>query len=991
MHRHHRFMFHANTNGVRARGRELQRAAEAFDVIALQETRIATEAETATVLARIFPQHTLVTSFPHDDQGVGCALLVRSNLSHRLTLRRTIDRHRLLGVAVTLPEGLTISVASLYVPPSSSTGGSHLRRELLEEALSPRWALTVGDLNARSRALGCLSSNSHGRALEDFLHTSQTLVLNDPGIPTFSHSSSPFEDCIDWALVSPAAAARVVCSPGDCIGSDHLPLEIFCPPLRNSPHRRSPDPPQLPRWRTSGHDWQEPFARDVYSQLRHLELSRVPGSPQEVENMARTVETVLTQSADNCLRRSQQKQDSNDSPPPWWLRLLIQERKRLRRQLLRQSSDPFLRRQLNLLRAEIRRAAREARLEHLERQARVFAQGPREPNFWQSVRRWFRGGSLTLPPLNQSQENNGPPATSPLDRAEVFASHLSSILQTPRHDSFDEAFFGWVEEDVRSDSSLYPVDTTEDTEESLLEPTRRVTSTEVAYELRRLRRGRAPGPDGISTDLLRAAPSILAAALAVLFTGSLRTGFVPSRWRLGWVRMLPKPGKRWTSPSDFRPIALTSCVGKLLERLVARRMMQTCDQLNLLPEEQSGFRPGRDAQEQVLLLAQRATQAMNGGLATAVAALDVAKAYDSVWHAGLLYSCREVFSAATCRWLAGFLLQRRAAVLEAGGHLSAEFLTTGGVPQGSPLSPLLYILYTREMPLPRGPLLGSTAYADDVCCWASAATPAAAWNILQPHLLALVEWGQRWRLRFSAEKTQASYIARRFTGWPEGALDAPSFGSTELRWAAHVDLLGVRLDRRLTFLPHAEEVIHRMSPRVRELQRLLISTRRVPQWVGVLLWKAFIRSALTYAAPVTLTACDTAWLLLERLERLALRTACRLPWRTRIEAIYDKANVSRLREEAKRLAGAFLIRHSRRPNVRLLNAFAAEVPQSQRVVRHEEPLDRLLACVPPSQRHDIIRRTRAAAPLGRSASSGRPSRARRNPPAFWGSDPWGPP
>lgn len=997
MDRNRRFVFHANTNGVRARGEELRRAADTFDVIALQETRIRTNAETATVLTRLFPQHSLVSSFPHDDQGVGCALLVRTSLPHRSTFHRTIERHRLLGVEVTLSGGLTFNVASLYVPSAGSTAVGHLQRELLETALSPRWALVVGDLNARSRGLGCLSSNSNGRALEEFLNTSQALVLNDPGIPTFSHSSTPFQDCIDWALASSAAAARISCSPGGCIGSDHLPLEIICPSVGNVPSSTPRGIPCLPRWRTTGHDWRETFARDLSDRLleRQILPAITPSSPEEVEQMAEAIETAITESADACLRRSRPKLDSDGIPPPWWLRLLIQERKRLRRQLHRLQSDPSLRRQLNLLRAEIRRATREARLEHLEQQAQVFSQGPRKPSFWPAVRRWFRGSSPPLPPLNRPEANsNEPPAISPADRAEIFASHLTSIFRVPQHASFDGAFFGWAETDVSQDPIFHPLATADEedsTSNDPEEPTRSVTATDVARELQNLRGGRAPGPDGISTDLLKAAPSSLTTALAALFTGSLRVGFVPTRWRLGWVRMLPKPGKPWTSPSHYRPIALTSCVGKILERLFARRLLKVCDRLHLLAEEQSGFRPGRDAQEQILLLVQRAVQATNGGLATAVAALDVAKAYDSVWHAGLLYSCREVLSRSTCRWLAGFLHHRRAAVLENGGHLSSEFPVPSGVPQGSPLSPLLYILYTRDMPLPRGPHLGATAYADDICCWASARTPAAAWSILQPHLRALVEWGQRWRLRFSAEKTQAAYIARRWTGWPPGALDAPSFNGTELHWAAHVDLLGVRLDRRLTFQPHAREITRRLSPRVQELQRLLYTARRVPQWVGVFLWKIFIRSALTYAAPVILTACDTAWLLLERLERRALRTACRLPWRTPTSALYRRAAVNRLRDEAKRLAGDFLLRHSRQHNLRLLRAFAVEVPQSRQVVRFEEPLDRLLACVRPPDQQEVARRARTAAASDRHRGAqhrGRRTRATQNPPLFWGANPW---
>ena len=129
------------------------------------------------------------------------------------------------------------------------------------------------------------------------------------------------------------------------------------------------------------------------------------------------------------------------------------------------------------------------------------------------------------------------------------------------------------------------------------------------------------------------------------------------------------------------------------------------------------------------------------------------------------------------RWIAGFLANRTATVLEPGA-LSAPFSTPGGVPQGSPLSPLLYTFYTRTMPLPRGQRLGATAYADDIAIWAAAASPSAAWTRLEPHLTALAAWGRRWRLRFNADKTQAAYFTRRSGGWRPQEVAAPSFDGT---------------------------------------------------------------------------------------------------------------------------------------------------------------------------------------------------------------------
>ena len=127
----------------------------------------------------------------------------------------------------------------------------------------------------------------------------------------------------------------------------------------------------------------------------------------------------------------------------------------------------------------------------------------------------------------------------------------------------------------------------------------------------------------------------------------------------------------------------------MLERLLAGRLLAANLHRRLLTVEQSVFLPGRDTTEQLLLLTQRAGQAMNAGLVTTLIALDANKAFDSVWHASLLRSLRkQQFSISPRRWIAAFLRNRTAAVLE-DGHLSRTFPMAAGVPQGSPL---LYIL-----------------------------------------------------------------------------------------------------------------------------------------------------------------------------------------------------------------------------------------------------------------------------------------------------------
>lgn len=129
-----------------------------------------------------------------------------------------------------------------------------------------------------------------------------------------------------------------------------------------------------------------------------------------------------------------------------------------------------------------------------------------------------------------------------------------------------------------------------------------VSEFEVEAHLKRCRNGKAPGPDGITAELIKLAPWMVLCRLAALFSASLTLGFVPRCWKRGITRMLPKPGKDPSYCSSYRPITLTSVVGKLLERIVAQRMLSFCERHQLIPPHQSGFRPGRNAVEQVTLL-----------------------------------------------------------------------------------------------------------------------------------------------------------------------------------------------------------------------------------------------------------------------------------------------------------------------------------------------------------------------------------------------------
>ena len=542
-------LFVVNIAGVRAHAEELTRASRSFAVVGFQETGLRDEQNARRLFARLYPDHHLASLFLQDEDGVGCALLVHRFARLRRLQERTSARHRLQLAEVEV-RGRLVSVASLYVPPVGSGGA--LDSSFLRDSLARRCSVVAGDLNARSVALGCRSTNAHGDTLASFLLGEgglETVVLSDPGEPTFVHRSVPFADTIDWALSSPAASRFLSARLGPDLGSDHLPLAISF---------RSPAPTPLRssaalRWRTTRVNSWEPFRQAAERELDAAGLldAGPPTSPQELDSSVATLEAALQAAADATLTRSRPIADSGQLPFPWWVVQLVRTRNRLRRQLAARPSDA-LRQRLRDTRSLLQRELEAHRRKCLEAKARFFAAGPKRQSrlFWQAIRHWFRPPRRDLPPLANP---SGPSAVTPPERAEVFATHLEAVFGGSSDPTFDEAFRAATESAVSQDTDLQPLASTDglpalDSDD----PCRPVSPAEVSLAVDRLRAGKAPGLDGLAPDLLRHAPAALSYVLADLFFASLRLGYLPRAWRHCALRLLPKQGKPLTEPGHYR-------------------------------------------------------------------------------------------------------------------------------------------------------------------------------------------------------------------------------------------------------------------------------------------------------------------------------------------------------------------------------------------------------------------------------------------------------
>lgn len=222
-----------------------------------------------------------------------------------------------------------------------------------------------------------------------------------------------------------------------------------------------------------------------------------------------------------------------------------------------------------------------------------------------------------------------------------------------------------------------------------------LTENEIGYAISNLPNGKAPGPDCVTGSVLKMAwkNNAFRKQYTILLTACIDLGYHPTAWRTGTIVVLRKPGKKdYSDPKAYRPITLLKIPGKVLERIVQRRLAFLSR--DILPREQFGAREGYCASDAVLELVHQVK--MNKTDTTAMM-IDIKGAFDNVNRETLLSTMRQYkLPSAAISWVYHFVSDRSASML-IDGVLGRERGVETGVPQGSPVSPLLFLIYTAPL------------------------------------------------------------------------------------------------------------------------------------------------------------------------------------------------------------------------------------------------------------------------------------------------------
>jgi hypothetical protein len=388
---------------------------------------------------------------------------------------------------------------------------------------------------------------------------------------------------------------------------------------------------------------------------------------------------------------------------------------------------------------------------------------------------------------------------------------------------------------------------------------------EVKRALMELDVNKAVGPDGIGPMVLKKCAPELAPSLARLFRLSIRSGRTPSEWRTAHISPIHKGGSK-SDPNNYRPVSLLPIVSKVLETIINKRLKKHLLQHNLLSPHQFGFLPGRSTLDLIASLTQSWSSAVDSGSEVRVVALDISRAFDRVWHRGLLTKLHG-FSVGgrVFDWIKGFLTGRRQAVL-LNGQRSSYRHTNAGVPQGSVLGPTLFLIFINDIFSQVESCLD--LFADDSSLHhviSSRAERYSVANTINRDLKKLADWASSWLITFNAKKTKVLTISNA----RDAAVGHPQlvFQGHRLPEEANITLVGVTINQHLTWGDHIKTIAARAGQR---LGALLRCSHYLPPPALLAAYKNFVRSSMEYCSPVWAGGPSTDLALLSRIQRRAL-------------------------------------------------------------------------------------------------------------------------
>ena len=519
-------------------------------------------------------------------------------------------------------------------------------------------------------------------------------------------------------------------------------------------------------------------------------------------------------------------------------------------------------------------------------------------NSSQDMRKFWGIMKTLLPnkPLANSPDMinvNGSMINNPVDIAENFNKYFCGVGRTLANNincNNSISFKNYMKNRVSSSMFLRPT-----------------CATEILRIINQMNLNKSCGSDGINAKFIIFAAEVLAPVLALLFNACFDYGLFPSCLKIAKVVPIYKSGDK-SELTNYRPISLLSTFSKILEKVVYTRTINFLNLNTVLSPSQYGFRSKFSTLHAILDITTSTFDSIENKLYTGLVLLDLAKAFDTVNHTILHnkldhYGIRGIAK----NFFQSYLSNRSQFVCINNANSSLSNIEVG-VPQGSTLGPLLFLLYINDL----SNSIDSTPrlFADDTCLVVNAPSTELLEQRINHEFNGVSNWMIANKLTLNANKSQALIISPK--------LRSPSVNlnlrcpAGQIKIVNKAKYLGVILDNKLNFHEHAKYVEAKLARSVGILSKLKFF---LPQTALLKLYYSLVHSHLTYGLTVWGTTYPTYLLKLNRIQNKAIRTVAGITgkaWCESVSPLYSKLGILPLEQLAKYVISKFVYNHRKK-------------------------------------------------------------------------------
>jgi len=666
------------------------------------------------------------------------------------------------------------------------------------------------DSNAHHFSWGSEVVDSRGRLINDWVNNNDINILNS-GEPTFLSVGGTYTH-IDLTLCSQALQSLNWDIESDTYHSDHFPIIVSDPKLGSGSEA------QETTWNLKTADWTG-YATDLQLEIELKDPSQACNS----------LTTSICQAASKNIQR-RYKQDGARYTKTWWntdCNKATKDKNNAYNKYKKNLGNLELWIEYKKAKATARRAILQAKKDNWHLFLSNMTVNTSSSEVWRKVRMLRKPVS----PKPMLFVKNGIKTTKAEDIANILVDMYSS-----RSDGTSEDVQFTQHKTVSESIPLLIINDNEDSmnrdfdEEDL---NRALSSC----------KSKSAGPDGIPYDMIKRIPDSQTGHLLNFYNYVWQKG-LPEQWREAFIIPIHKQGKPTSIPSSYRPIAITNCLCKVLEKMVNFRLRNRLESKMKYDSHQSGFRTKHSTLDPISRIEDSIrTSLINCNICLAIF-LDIEQAFDTVWHYGLLKKLVDMGIEGNMLNFIREYLSNRVITVKVNDKHSTRRLLHAGVPQGSAVSPTLFNVMINDIFKDIPKAVQYSLYADDGAMWLTCDNLKNGLHLMQEALNSISQWSHKWGMKLAPQKTKAMIFTKQHVK----RSDSLEIDGVAIEFVSKYKFLGVTLDRHLTWGPHIAELSERCQADIRLMRTVSANGWGADKATLQRLYYALLRSKIDYAS-----------------------------------------------------------------------------------------------------------------------------------------------